>query len=170
MSNIIIKKATTNDIEKIAQLHIDTWCDTYSEIISKEYLEYTKNNINNIIDKMRREFNLKTIIVALLNDEIVGFSEYAFSNEFSKDLDIDCELCNLYVKAVYKNMGIGTKLFDYVVKEFKDNKKNTMGLWCVKDNIDAIRFYSKKGGIFVKEKIFTIGNEKYSGIALLFNI
>jgi predicted acetyltransferase len=115
---------------------------------------------------MKNEFNLRTMIVVTLNDEIVGFSEFVFSNEFSKDLDIDCELCGLYIKNGYKHLGLGSIVFEYVKNLFKENNKKKMGLWCVKENEPAISFYKKKGGEFTKEKTFTIADKEYSEIAM----
>ena len=114
MENIILREATFEDIEEVAQLHINSWHETYAGIISQNYLENMKNKLDKRIERMKNEFDLRTMIVAVLNDEIVGFSEFVFSNEFSNDLDIDCELCGLYIKNGYKNLGIGSKIFEYV--------------------------------------------------------
>jgi len=50
------------------------------------------------------------MIVVTLNEEIIGFSELSFSNEFSKNLDINYELCGLYIKNSYKYLGLGSIL------------------------------------------------------------
>ena len=96
--NYVIRKATIDDIKEVSLLHVNSWNETYKGIISQDYLDNMKNNIKKRIERMKNEFNLRTMIVIELNDEIIGFSECTFSNEFSKDLDIDCELCGLYVK------------------------------------------------------------------------
>ena len=163
MDNIIIRKATIDDIEEVALLHVNSWYEAYSGIISQSYLENMKNNLVKRIERMRNEFNLRTMVVAIINNEIVGFSEFVFSNEFSKDLDIDCELCGLYIKNDYKNL-------EYVVNLFKENNKKKMGLWCVKENIPAITFYEKKGGILTKEKTFTIDNQEYSEVSYTYHL
>ena len=151
---VIIRDATVNDIEMVAKLHVDSWYETYAGIISQNYLDNMKNNLNRRIERMKKEFSLRHMIVAVLNDEIVGFSEFALSNEFSKDLDIDCELCGLYIKNGYKHLGLGSIVFEYVTNLFKEQNKKKMGLWCVKENESAISFYKKKGGVFAKEKSF----------------
>ena len=170
MDNIIIRKATIDDIEEVALLHVNSWYETYSGIISQSYLENMKNNLVKRIERMRNEFNLRMMIVAVIDNEIVGFSEFVLSNEFSKDLDIDCELCGLYIKNGYKNLGLGSKMFEYVVNLFKENNKKKMGLWCVKENIRAITFYDKKGGILTKEKTFTIDNQEYSEVSYTYHL
>lgn len=170
MDDIIIRNATVEDIEEVASLHVNSWHETYAGIISQNYLDNMKNNLPKRIERMKNEFNLRTMIVAVLNNEIVGFSEFVFSNEFAKDLDIDCELCGLYIKNGYKKLGLGSKIFEYVTNLFKENNKTKMGLWCVKENKPAISFYEKKGGVFTKEKTFTIDNQEYSEVAYIYNL
>jgi len=170
MEDIIIRDATTDDIEEVAKLHVNSWHETYAGIISQNYLDNMKNNLPKRIERMINEFNLRHMIVAVLNNEIVGFSEFVLSNEFSKDLDIDCELCGLYIKNGHKKLGLGSKMFEYVTNLFRENNKKKMGLWCVKENVPAISFYKKKGGIFTKEKTFTIENQEYSEVAFTYDL
>jgi len=143
---------------------------TYKGIIEQEHLDNMKNNLDKRIERMKNEFNLRKMIVVILDNEIVDFSEFTLTNEFSKDLDIDCELCGLYVKNEYLGKGIGSKVFDYVKNIFVKNNKKKMGLWCVKENNNAINFYVKKGGIQVKEKPFTLAGKDYSELAFVYNL
>lgn len=170
MESFVIKNATIDDIEEVAKLHINSWYETYRGIISQNYLDSMKNNLSKRIERMKNEFNLRTMIIGIINNEIIGFSEFVFSNEFSKDLDIDCELCGLYIKNGYKNLGYGSKMFEYVINIFKEKNKRKMGLWCVKDNIPAISFYEKKGGILSTEKTFTIDNQEYNEVNYIYNL
>ena len=168
--NLIIREATLKDIPEVARLHVNSWNKTYNGIIDQDYLNNIKNNIDKRIERMNNEFNLRKMIVAVLNDEIVAFSEFTLTNEFSKDLDIDCELCGLYVKNEYLGKGIGSKVFDYVKSMFIENNKQKMGLWCVKENNNAINFYIRKGGIQAKEKPFTLVGKDYSELAFIYNL
>ena len=170
MEQLIIRDATLNDIREVAKLHVDSWNNTYKGIIAQDYLDNMKNNLEKRIERMNNEFNLRKMIVATLNDEIVAFSEFVLSNEFSKDLDIDCELCGLYVKNEYLKSGIGTKVFNYVRNLFIENNKKKMGLWCVKENENAINFYKRKGGVVVSEKKFTLANKEYSEVAFEYDL
>lgn len=170
MEQLIIRDATLNDIPEVAKLHVDSWNNTYKGIIEQDYLDNMKNNLEKRIERMNNEFNLRKMIVATLNDEIVAFSEFVLSNEFSKDLDIDCELCGLYVKNEYLKSGIGTKVFNYVRNLFIENNKKKMGLWCVKENENAISFYKRKGGVVISEKKFTLANKEYSEVAFEYDL
>ena len=96
--------------------------------------------------------------------------EYALTNEFSKDLDIDSELCGLYVKNEYLNLGIGTKMFNYVKNIFINNNKKSFGLWCLKENTNAIDFYKNKGGVIIAEKKFVLSGNEYNEVAFKYEL
>lgn len=129
LDRLIIRDATIKDIPEVAKLHVDSWNKTYNGIIAQDHLDNMRNNIDKRIKRMEDEFNIRKMIVAIIDDEIVAFSEYTLANQFSKNLDIDCELCGLYVKNQYVGTGIGSKLFNYVVCEFIQNDNSKMGLW-----------------------------------------
>lgn len=170
LDKLIIRNATINDIPEVAQLHVDSWNKTYKGIIAQDHLDNMKNNMNKRITRMEEEFDLRKMIVATIDNEIVAFSEYTLTNEFSKDLDIDCELCGLYVKNQYEGTGIGSKMFNYVMNEFIKNNNKMMGLWCVKENTNAINFYKSKGGKQEAEKRFELAGKEYSEIAFVYDL
>ena len=170
LDNLIIREASLEDIPIVAKLHVDSWNKTYKGIIAQEHLDNMKNNIDKRIDRMQNEFNLRKMIVATINGEIVAFAEFTLTNEFSKDLDIDCELCGLYVKNEFVGTGIGTKVFEYIKNIFIENGKHKMGLWCVKENNNAINFYKAKGCIQVTEKTFSLANKEYKEVAFIYEL
>lgn len=167
---MIIRDATLADIPEVAKLHVESWNKTYKGIIAQTHLDNMKNNIAKRIERMQKDFNLRKMVVAVIEDEIVAFSEFVFSNEFSKELNIDCELCGLYVKNEYLNKGIGTQVFNYVKDVFIKSGKNKMGLWCVKENKNAVNFYRRKGGIITSEKEFILAEKKYREVAFVYNL
>ena len=79
--NLVIRNATVNDITKVAKLHIDSWNKTYKGIIDQDYLDTMKNNLDKRTQRMKNEFNLRKMIVATIDDEIVAFSEFTLTNE-----------------------------------------------------------------------------------------
>ncbi len=84
--------------------------------------------------------------------------------------DIDCEITALYVKTDLKYNGIGTKLFQFVVNEFKSQSKSKMILWCLKDNEPSKKFYTKMGGKIIKERVIEIGEKSYCEVGFMYNI
>lgn len=170
LDKLIIRNAIISDIPEVVKLHVDSWNKTYKGIIAQDHLDNMKNNIDKRIERINNEFNLRKMIVATIDEEIVAFSEYTLTNVFSKDLDIDCELCGLYEKNECVGTGIGTKVFNYVMSEFIKNDNSKMGLCCVKENTNAISFYKSKGGIQVSEKKFELAGKEYSEIAFVYDL
>ena len=170
INNVIIRKATIQDVPEVCKMHVDSWCETYEGIVSKDYLTSLKSNLDVRIKKYQNDFHERYMIVATINDEIVGFSQIVFSNKFSSDLDVDSEIGGLYIKNGYKGKGIGTKLFNYIKEKFIEDNKKSMVLWCLKENSNAINFYKKMGGKVIKEKDVEIGNDKYKEIGFLYNL
>ena len=172
MTNIVIRKATPLDIDSVARLHVNSWKDTYSGIVSDEHINNMINNIDKRIGRMKNEFNLRTMVVATINDKIVGFAEYIDSNKYSSDYDVDCELCGLYIDKDYKGKGIGTKLFNYVADSFASMGKEKMIVWCLERNTPAIKFYMlvrKWAKIAFMRKI-EIGNKTYNEIGFTYDL
>ena len=117
-----------------------------------EEIEKRKNNIENGVD----------IIVAELNNEIVGFCLY---RNYIKDPEsypnVNCELSSLYVRSSLKRRGIGTKLMQHVIQKLQNQGKTKMILGCLKENYPSRAFYEKMGGKVLKTEKITFGNKEY---------
>lgn len=102
------------------------------------------------------------MIVERMKDQVVGFCRYLDSNKFTQDVsNIDCELLSLYVDPKWKHKGIGTKLFQFVINEFKRKNKTEMILWCLKENDPSKAFYTTMGGKMSEERKIEIGEKEY---------
>lgn len=169
MGDIIIRNIEEKDIPAVVDIQIDGWKSAYKGIIDENILN--SMNRNESIKKRRNDYGKNGFIVAELNNQIVGFCRYIDSNKFTQDIvDIDCELLALYVKPNLKYNGIGTKLFQFVINEFKNNNKTKMILWCLKDNEPSKKFYTKMGGKIIKERIIEIGQKEYLEVGFEYNI
>ncbi len=160
MENIIIRNIKEKDIPSVVDIQINGWKSAYKGIIADSFLNSIDRDAK--IKRMRKNYKDNGFIVAILNNEVVGFCRYIESNEFTTDMqNIDCELLALYVKPQLKYNGIGTKLFEFVTNEFRSNSKTKMILWCLKDNEPSKMFYTKMGGKIVKERVIEIGGNNY---------
>ncbi len=169
MKNIVIRNIEEKDIESVVDIQINGWKTAYKGIIDDDYLNSIDRNER--IEKRQKDYRDNGFIVAELNDEILGFCRYIDNNKFSPNITgIDCELLAIYVKSNLKYNGIGTKLFQFVINEFKKKNKNKMILWCLKDNEPSKKFYSKMGGKIIKEKEIEIENKKYIEVGFEYNI
>ena len=169
MENVVIRNIGEKDIPSVVDIQISGWQTTYKGIIDNRTLN--SMNRDNIIAKRKKDYKEDGFIVAELNNEIVGFCRYAFDNRFSPEIkNADCELCAIYVKLDLKKSGIGTKMFKYVVNEFRNKNKSKMILWCLKDNEESKKFYTKMGGKIIKVRKIMIGEKQYQECCFEYNI
>lgn len=169
MENVIIRNVNKEDIPGVVDIQITGWQTAYKGIIDDLFLN--SMNREERIKQRYEDYTKGGFIVAELDKEIVGFCRYADSNTFSPETpDVDCEILALYVKPYLKNNGIGTKMFQHVLKEFKKQNKTKMILWCLKDNFPSRKFYEKMDGKVIKERSITIDNKNYMEVGFEYNI
>lgn len=169
MNEIIIRKVRKDDLMQVSEISVNAWKTAYRGIISDDYL--ASLNVEQKYKKLLEEYASGEFIVAEVNDKIVGFCRYSFNDFHMSDiLDVDCELCALYVRTENKGLGIGKSLINYVKNEFKNAGCKKMVLWCLKDNYSARMFYEKMGGIFHSEKIIIKGEKEYKEVSYLYDL
>ena len=169
MGNIEIRNIREEDIPSVVDIRIDGWRLAYKGIIDDSFLNSMDRTER--IKKRKKDYKQGGFIVAELDNEVVGFCRYIDSNKYTQDIAyIDCELLALYVKPNLKYNGIGTKLFQFVVNEFKNKNKTKMILWCLKDNEPSKKFYTKMGGEIIKEREIEIGEKSYCEVGFMYNI
>ena len=169
MDNIKVRNIKKEDIPQVVNIQICGWKSAYKGIIDDNYL--ANMNPKEKIKIREKDYNENRFIVAEINNEIVGFCRYTDNMDKTPETpEADCELRSLYVKPELKHNGIGKKMFQYAVNEFKHMGKTKMVLWCLKDNALARRFYEKMGGIIIKERLIHIGNRDYQEVAFEYDI
>ena len=75
-------------------------------------------------------------ILVLENNEIVGLGLYCIN-------DYSCEI--VLLETFVQNKGIGTKLIDLIKDIATEKKCSRIWLITTNDNIDAMKFYQKRG-------------------------
>lgn len=148
----MIREAKPEDARTISEIRINGWKSAYSGIVDNEYLnnidyeeEYKK--FYKRLSKKDKNFKQNIIVYENENKEVLGFSVFGPSS----DIKYDCELQAIYVEPNNKGKGIGTEMFNYIIRYFKENGKKNMILFCLKENINSRRFYEKKSGILCEE-------------------
>lgn len=97
MEHIIIRDLKKEDIPEIVDIKINVWKNAYKGIISDDILNSMKKEEN--IKKIEENYTKYGFIVAVLNNNVVGFCSYIDSNKYTKDIsNIDSEILSLYVK------------------------------------------------------------------------
>ncbi len=169
MGKIIIRRVIKEDLPYVVDIQIDGWRTAYRNIIDDDFLDSLDKNV--ILERRKKDYKDDGFIVALEDNEIIGFSRYIFSNKYSVEYkNVDCELLAIYVKTDKKHCGIGKIMFQYVIDEFLKHKKETMILWCLKENWPARKFYERMNGNIIGEHDITLGNKDYPEVGYQYSI
>lgn len=169
MNNIRIRTIREEDIPSVVDIQIEGWKTAYKGMIEDDFLN--SMNRNKKIEQRKKDYKQDGYIVAEIEEEIVGFCRYIDNNTYTPNmLEIDCEIVALYVKSELKYNGIGTKLFEFVMKEFRSKNRTKMIIWCLKDNEPSRKFYAKMGGVIEKEKVVEIGKKEYLEVGFVYRI
>ena len=166
--NIKIRSTNKTDIKQIAAIKINGWKTAYLDIIDNEYLDSI--DIDKEVEKYSN-YSLDNIFVAELNNEIVGFCRvYDYDKSPYEDKNIDCEIREIYVEYDLKRKGIGSQIFNYVMKYFKNKGKNKLYIGVFEDNYKSRKFYEKMGGVLGDKTYLTINGKSYSVISYTYNL
>ncbi len=168
--NINIRKAKEADIEQIATIKVEGWRQAYGDIINKKYLE--NMSVSNEMQKYTDGYySLDTVFVAEQDNEILCFCRvYDFDNSPYEDKNIDCEIREIYVRPNIKRMGIGSKIFKYVLNYFKEKGKRELYLGVFEDNYKSRKFYEKMGGIIGEKSNLKIEDNIYSTVSYTYKL
>lgn len=143
MNEIIIRKATIEDLKYIQELNNDLFklekANYDSTLIDNWPLsKYGENYFTDLI-------NNHYVIVAILNNEIVGYLAGSISEKGSYEEVQYVELNNMFINENIRGYGIGKKLIDSFKNYCKDNNIDNIKVTASYKNKDAINFYKKCG-------------------------
>ncbi len=163
----IIRFNKLEDQEQMARIKIDGYRDTYEGIIASTYLKGM--DVKEQTERYCRSFDeyKDKVLVAVKGNEVLGYSCLDPKDDSFK---YDSELVSLYIKKEYQHKGIGKALFLETAKELFSLGKRNMIVWCLKDNINAIKFYESLGGIKSETKMAKIGDETYEEYGFYFDL
>lgn len=161
----MIRSAVPSDAKAIAQVHIHSWQQAYSDLMPREYLasldrtlaQRTSYWLNAI------ESGDSTLLVAERDKQVIGWISVGASR------DPDAVACNtgevmaLYVLEAHWQTGIGRALWQAGVQRLIEQGHSRLTLWVLVLNNRAIGFYRKAGWV---EEIGTKRNLVRGGVTL----
>ena len=148
-----IRKEKREDVFDIAHIVTVEWNSTYRGIVSDSELQRLKETEEERAKKAYDEFDEKNnkCFVAVIDNKVVGFANYGVTDD--PDFENTAELRALYVLDDYHGLGIGRKLVNAVIEEFKKQGFNKMIICCLKGN-PFNEFYKHIGGKYVKDVVY----------------
>ena len=141
-SNPFIRKATSNDLSRIAEIQVFNYRLFFYPIFRSD--EYYFDELR--VPSLMKEYESGLGSLYVYDDGVVkGFIKVEGTY-----------IARLFVEPVLQNGSIGSRLLEYAVKEH-----NADHLWALEKNEKAIRFYKRHGFIATGEKKPEEGTDEY---------
>lgn len=155
MSTVNIRLAVPEDADRIAQVHIASWRETYHDIIPTRYLEHLSHDKRE--QGWRKSLTEGPVFVALdQTNEVIGFANGGPSRG-SKGTE--GELYALYLLKTHQGQGIGKRLFDHVLADLRQQGFSSCVVHVLADNPSRF-FYERFGGRLVFEQRIERGGKQ----------
>lgn len=141
MTPPVIEAATGDDVEAILTHWVRLAHDqrTYgSDILAEE----NRQLMREVLSAHRFDGRL---LVARVDGDLAGFASFSVEDGSMALESTRGLLSNLYVRPLYRNRGIGTKLLDAVERELDDRGVDDVLLEVMAGNEAARRFYREAG-------------------------
>ncbi len=132
-----IRRATLSDLQDIAAIHVESWKDSYFNVMPAEFLS---GQIDQDLAQYWSEIEIQNedIVLVAEEDSLVGF------------VAVWCRpipfIDNLHVRPSHRSKKIGSALMKAVAKELIKKGHKTAYLWVFEGNEKGIRFYERLGG------------------------
>ncbi len=136
MENLVIRKATKNDLNLIYEL-----------INGLALYEKRPNDMTGTIDMLNYwlfDKKIATAIIAEIKGEAIGYAIYypVFAS-FSVKANVHIE--DLFIKPMYRNQGYGRDFFNKLVEMIKEEGYYKLEWSCLDWNTPSIEFYKRIG-------------------------
>ena len=172
MNEIVVRKATVEDAERIATIRMATWQFAYQNILPQsvfDNFDYTAE-----LEKWKKLFIDNQSIHVSTVDEVVR--AYCSIHAIRPDCvvgnyQVDGEIGAIYAEPCFEGRGLGSAMFDYARKVFREKKYKNFLVWCLKDNKIGKSFYiNKQKGKIISERTRNIGGADVQEVAIVFNL
>ena len=169
---ILVREAVEADVEGIARVHVQGWRESYKDFLSPEALAGLS-----VEERMRMwqgifaepDPRAKTLVAETDDGEIVGFARGGpIRAENADHLDAETEIFAIYLLDRVKRQGIGRRLMTGILDHLRQQNFRSTGLWVLKDNLSARRFYEALSGTPGPEQAFDLRGQNVVEIAYRF--
>lgn len=168
MENIITRRITLDDLEKLQKIGRKTFEETFSESNSEENMRnYLEEGFSK--EKLTAELNNKDseFYFAILKDEVIGYLKVNFGESQTELKDSKAlEIERIYVSKEFHGKSVGQILYDKAIEIAKQKGSEYVWLGVWEENPRAISFYKKNGFVEFDKHIFRLGADEQTDIMM----
>ncbi|RQO40537.1 GNAT family N-acetyltransferase [Chryseobacterium sp. KBW03] len=168
MSSIIINKASSEDLEIVQNLGIQTFSETFAEDNTEEAMKkYLEESFNT--EKIKSELNNPNsfFYIAWEEDNPVGYLKVN-SGKTQTELqdETSLEIERIYVKKSHHGKKVGQLLYQQALETAQHLNKAYLWLGVWEENLRAFNFYRKNGFVEFDKHIFKLGEEEQTDLMM----
>lgn len=160
--SVKIKKCTSEDVQLLQDLSIETFNDTFKNQNSPEnmkaYLERAFNS-NQLEKELSNIYSF--FLFVYFNEELAGYLKVNIKDAQSEKMgDESLEIERIYIKYKFQGKGLGKYLLNKAMEiAIEQNRKMIwLGVW--EKNENAIAFYRKMGFVQAGVHSFFMGDDE----------
>jgi len=171
---IRIRDAVEADVEGIAKAHVQGWRESYKDFLTPEALAGL--SVEERMQMWQRalaepEPRARLLVAETDDGEIVGFIRGGpIRGKGAELLATEAEIFAIYLLDKAKRQGIGRRLVRGVFDHLAAHGLRSVGLWVLKDNRPARRFYESLGGTAGPEQSFDLRGQMVTEVAYRFEL
>jgi L-amino acid N-acyltransferase YncA len=149
-SGILIRPGNSGDADGIARVHVDTWRETYQDILPPRVLsaQTYARRLALWRQTLSRDAG-RLVLVAEAGRQIVGFATSGRNRNAA--IPFTAEMYTLYILSDWQGEGIGQELFKRSARQLAAEGHKNLITWVLADN-PSVGFYEWLGGIPVAER------------------
>jgi ribosomal protein S18 acetylase RimI-like enzyme len=152
-----IRIATPNDAPALAEMHVASWRETYTGLISDKMLSSLSIEARAAAWAriMQESTTDRSTVIFLAEHEgtITGFGSCGAQRTAAlRDKGYDGEVTAIYVLREFQKRKIGTSLFSAMCSDLTHRGFKGAALWVLRENLRARRFYEHLAGNVVAER------------------
>jgi len=170
--SIAVRDGNSADIDGIARAHVQGWRESYGHFLKPEALAGLS------VEERARMWRgvlatpdprARLLVAETCTGEIVGFASGGSARKPASDLlGTEAEIFAIYLLDRVKRQGIGRRLMAGIFDHLADQGFRSVGLWVLKENLPARRFYEALGGRAGPEQSFDVLGQMVTEIAYRF--
>lgn len=145
MNSVIIRDVVTEDLERVAEIHINSWRFAYQGIVPQSFLDTM--DIEQRKEGWRRRLERsQSARLRIIEQEgvIVGWHYSGASRDQDAD-SMTAEVYAIYLEPTCIGQGLGAALLSDAHEMLTAFGASQVTLWVLKDNQRAIQFYLRSG-------------------------
>lgn len=147
MPEIIIRKATEGDAAGIANVHINSWRESYKNILPKEYLRELPLEFNERYELWLEVTAVNTHPVYVVEHDIFGIVGFTSGGDARDEKYSDfAEIYSIYLLKRFHGQGSGFMLLKALFSDFIKTGHTKCYVWVLNDNVFT-HFYERTGAI-----------------------